>query len=205
MRIISYTVACDRGFAPNPFWGYCTLACCKPTIRRVADVGDWIVGLEPGGQRVLYIMQVTEKLSFRQYWHDLRFAGKRPDMEGDAIARVGDNLYRPSEEGFEQIRSRHSLDDGTEDTSSKAHDLKGRFVLVSNRFAYHGQDAIELPEDLVFLRIGRGHRSRFSDEQIAAVDKWARGRCVGKVGYPWKWPVRELESAADDTKKVGCD
>ena len=27
-------VATDTGFAPNPFFGVCTLACCKPVIRR---------------------------------------------------------------------------------------------------------------------------------------------------------------------------
>jgi hypothetical protein len=204
MRVFSYTVAADTGFAPNPFGGYCTLACCKPTIRRVAEVGDWIVGLAPGGERVVYFMHVTEKLGFHRYWQDRRFAGKRPDLNWDAVARVGDNLYRPAGEGFEQLPSRHSRQDGSEDPASKAHDLEGRFVLVSDRFAYYGRDAIELPVGFAFLRVGRGHRSRFSAEQIAAVEKWGRGRSVGQVGFPSKWPELELESAADDTKRVGC-
>ena len=36
MTVYSYIVAYDSGFAPNPFHGTCTLACCKPTIRRTA-------------------------------------------------------------------------------------------------------------------------------------------------------------------------
>ena len=32
--LFSYVVATDSGFAPNPFFGLCTLACCKPAIRR---------------------------------------------------------------------------------------------------------------------------------------------------------------------------
>jgi len=36
MKVYSYIVAYDSGFAPNPFHGICTLACCKPTIRRTA-------------------------------------------------------------------------------------------------------------------------------------------------------------------------
>lgn len=32
--LYSYVVATDSGFAPNPFFGVCTLACCKPAIRR---------------------------------------------------------------------------------------------------------------------------------------------------------------------------
>lgn len=42
-RIYSYVVRYDSGFAPNPFYGYCTLATCKPDIRRAAEVGDWLV------------------------------------------------------------------------------------------------------------------------------------------------------------------
>lgn len=37
-RLFSYVVATDSGFAPNPFFGLCTLACCKPKIRKA--VGD---------------------------------------------------------------------------------------------------------------------------------------------------------------------
>ena len=44
MRLFSYVVARDYGFAPNPFFGVCTLATCKPIVRRVAAIGDWIVG-----------------------------------------------------------------------------------------------------------------------------------------------------------------
>src|SRR5262245_31415483 len=44
VRLYSYVVARDYGFAPNPFYGFCTLATCKPDIRRTADIGDWIVG-----------------------------------------------------------------------------------------------------------------------------------------------------------------
>ena len=32
--LYSYVVETDSGFAPNPFFGVCTLACCKPAIRR---------------------------------------------------------------------------------------------------------------------------------------------------------------------------
>ena len=38
-----YVVDRDFGFAPNPFHGVCTLATCKPKIRKFAKVGDWII------------------------------------------------------------------------------------------------------------------------------------------------------------------
>ena len=46
MVIHTYVVQHDKGFAPNPFWGICTLACCKPRIRAKASVGDIILGFD---------------------------------------------------------------------------------------------------------------------------------------------------------------
>ncbi len=72
-----YVVTRDFGFAPNPFHGYCTLATCKPGIRRVAQVGDWVMGV--GGSRLhaagrcIYLMNVSEVLPFDTYWSDNRF------------------------------------------------------------------------------------------------------------------------------------
>ncbi|MCY4463553.1 MAG: hypothetical protein OXC26_24640 [Albidovulum sp.] len=45
-----YVVDRDFGFAPNPFHGVRTLACCKPGIRSPAQVGDWVFGV--GGKRL---------------------------------------------------------------------------------------------------------------------------------------------------------
>ena len=36
MTLFSYVIEHDLGFAPNPFHGVCTLACCKPQIRKIA-------------------------------------------------------------------------------------------------------------------------------------------------------------------------
>ena len=43
-RLFSYCIPVDDAAAPNPFWGYCTLAICKPGHWRVAQVGDWVIG-----------------------------------------------------------------------------------------------------------------------------------------------------------------
>ena len=34
MIVYEYVMTSDSGFAPNPFHGACTLACCKPKIRK---------------------------------------------------------------------------------------------------------------------------------------------------------------------------
>lgn len=80
MKLYQYVMTCDTGLAPNPYHGYCTLALCEPQIRRTAQVGDWIIGLgsvSAGlGRRLAYAMQVSETLSFEEYWDDPRFECK---------------------------------------------------------------------------------------------------------------------------------
>ena len=43
-QIYSYVLRYDDGVAPNPYGGVCTLAICKPVIRKKAQVGDWVIG-----------------------------------------------------------------------------------------------------------------------------------------------------------------
>ena len=82
MRLYSYVVARDYAFAPNPFYGFCTLATCKPQIRRTAKVADWIIGTGSKRTRrdghLLFAMRVTETLAFQQCWIDDRFRWPRP-------------------------------------------------------------------------------------------------------------------------------
>ena len=62
MKIYSYIVNHDTGFAPNPFYGYCTLANCKPKIRKTAEIGDLIFGLSCKARNnyLIYAMKVME-------------------------------------------------------------------------------------------------------------------------------------------------
>ena len=97
MRLHSYVVARDYGFAPNPFFGVCTLATCKPIIRSVAAIGDWVMGT--GSKQwnrehhVVYAMRVTESMTFEQYWNDPRFQKKKPNLRGSKKQAFGDNIY----------------------------------------------------------------------------------------------------------------
>lgn len=43
-QLFSYVIPTDDGAAPNPSWGECSLAICKPAIRKGADVDDWVIG-----------------------------------------------------------------------------------------------------------------------------------------------------------------
>ena len=79
MRLCSYVVAVDRGLAPNPFWGYCTLAVCTPNHMGIrAQDGDWFIGTTTAarGSKLVYAMQVSEVLPFDCYYNDPRFEEK---------------------------------------------------------------------------------------------------------------------------------
>ncbi|MDE0086171.1 MAG: hypothetical protein OXU23_10695, partial [Candidatus Poribacteria bacterium] len=76
MKLYSYVVARDFGFAPNPFYQFCTLGTCKPKIRKHAKDEDWIVGTGSKTREregcLVFVMQVTEVVSFNDYWSDPR-------------------------------------------------------------------------------------------------------------------------------------
>ena len=102
-RLFTYTIVVDDGAAPNPFRGLCSLAICKPAIRRVAARGDWIVGLgsrnAPSGDlsaRVVYAMRVDEVLSLAEYdyFAPSRWPHRVPDLTSlDLSERLGDCIY----------------------------------------------------------------------------------------------------------------
>ena len=143
MRVFSYIVSKDGGYAPNPFYSVCTLACCKPEVRKGAHPADIVVGLTSvaRGHRLIYAMLVSQRLSFQQYWHDQLFDLKRPEMRSSrAIDRRCDNHYEPQPDGtFRQHPSRHSLPDGSEDADLKRLDLGDdqlNPVLVGMRYCF---------------------------------------------------------------------
>ena len=190
MKVFSYVVVSDSGFAPNPFHGKCTLASCKPMIRRSAKSGDLIVGMSSRCERVVYAMRVGSVLGFDAYWsHPLALA-KRPVMTTNKVRdRRGDNFYEPLPAGgFRQHPSLHTNEDGTENEKHLRRDLGGEHVLVGERFAYFGKDGPPLPSELTFLRTGRGHRCKFTEEQVRAVADWFERLPQGVLGRPARWP-----------------
>jgi hypothetical protein len=73
-RLFTYTIKIDDGVAPNPFHNICTLAICKPAIRRSAACADWVVGLgsknvlsDDLSNRVVYAMKIEEIVSLEEY------------------------------------------------------------------------------------------------------------------------------------------
>lgn len=189
VKVYSYIVTHDSGFSPNPFHGFCTLACCKPAIRRTAEVGDLIIGLASLGQQLIYAMKVSRVIDFAAYWDAPQYRAKRPSRGTHrTVDKCGDNIYEPSAIGeFRQLPSLHSNSDGTEDAANKRHDLDGVNVLVSEMYSYFGHDGPAVPHALSFLKTGRGHRCRFTHEQVAQVSEWFATLPRGVHGRPAAW------------------
>jgi hypothetical protein len=166
MTLYSYIVTHDTGFAPNPFFGYCTLACCKPGIRKHAKEGDWIVGLTPkaDGNKIVYFMQVDECKTFGEYWRDGRFKEKKPKFGSGVARKLGDNIYEPDRKGnYSQLPSAHSSPPlgKRESREAMAKDLNPDRVLISQTFAYFGAGAVALSKEYRCLIAKRNHKCRF--------------------------------------------
>jgi len=181
LKIYSYVVRYDSGFAPNPFGKYCTLATCKPRIRKKIQTGDWVVGTgsveNVGNDKIIYAMRIQEKLTFGQYWNDNRFQYKKPKWASDnPIEKLGDNIYyKDKNNKFHQIQSKHSNKDGTENEKIKTHDLQGIYVLISEEFYYFGKRAILIPEKYQYIiKKGLGHKCNFTNDQVFKFLDWLK-------------------------------
>lgn len=167
MKYYYYVISRDFGFAPNPNFGYCTLATCKPVIRRTAQKGDWIAGYGAAStkykSKLLVLMQVDEILSFDQYWEDERFRNKRPVFNKSITYAYGDNIYHHVNNEWFQEPSHHSRIDGSINYTNLKHDTKTDRVLISKRFYYFGNNAIDLPNKFSTL-IGKGRNHRVCKE-----------------------------------------
>jgi hypothetical protein len=197
-RVFSYVVRYDYGFAPNPFEGYCTIATCKPQIRRTASVGDWVVGTGSADKglagRLVYVMQVDEILTFDDYWKDPRFARKVPTDLGAVKRAYGDNIYRRGDDGtWLQADSRHSLADGKPNPGHIKVDTSVDAVLVARRFSYFGGVGPTIPTSLRndfgmdLVHPSQGHRCRFPQELINAAIAWFGSLDTGVLGRPADW------------------
>lgn len=201
-RIYSYVVRYDSGFAPNPFYGVCTLATCKPDIRRTASVGDWVIGsgsndraVRRGGYLV-YAMRVSEVKTFSEYDADPRFENKKPYRNGSRKQSCGDNIYHrdPSSGAWCQRDSFHTKANGGLNPQHVARDTGVDRVLISNDFVYFGGEGPAIPGDLKdkegrsIRKSGIG-RTVFHDDLLAdEFEKWLRGLGVaGYQGPPFEW------------------
>lgn len=153
MNLFSYVVRYDSAFAPNPFYGFCTLATCKPDIRAAAEIGDWVVGTGSAdkrinrGGRLVHAMRVDDAVDWRTYNADKRFHRKQPMRNGSRKQSCGDNIYYRSEDDTEWLQrdSFHSNNDGSPRAEHIRRDTSTDRILISEDFYYFGGEGPEVP------------------------------------------------------------
>lgn len=169
MKLYSYVVEHDTGYAPNPYFGLCTLCRCKfrkrpegkRNIVEMAEVGDWVVGTggkserSAGHGKLVYAMRVDEMPTREKYYR--RFSKRRRDNKSPHT-------------DFEKRR---------------------QFALVSRHFYYFGANAIEIPKTLKLEKKGPGYRSDFASADICRFLEWLTKQSEpGKHGEPcYREPV----------------
>lgn len=191
MKVYSYVIPRDYGFAPNPFHNYCTLATCKPKIRKAASVGDFIIGTNcsPNVDEIVFFMEVSEVLSFDEYWLDERFYVKRPNLFASKKYCYGDNIYHTTRDGgWLQEDSHHTHPNGTPVQENIDTDTSVNRVLVSENFSYWGNKPVKIPNALSdIVKTGPGHKCNFPDSIKTSVVDWLLGLERGLQGDPNGW------------------
>lgn len=182
-----YAVSYDLGFAPNPFGGLCTLACCKPKIRAKAQTGDWIIGITgvktKPALRCVFAMAVSGDATFDDYWASPEYRSRRPVRNGTPKKLVGDNIYHREStvSPWLQENSVHSRLDGTQCQLNTAHDTRINRVLLSDLFVYFGASAPVVPQairDAIgYSRNARDYR-RFNAANVKPLLDWLESQVV---------------------------
>lgn len=171
-QLYSYVVKVDKGFAPNPFGGYCTLAACTPNHLGVrVESGDWIMGNSDkrSDQRLIYAMRISEVLAFDDYFRDPRFQAKKPRKGSSWKNLCGDNIYFIGESGQYQQAFSHFHTE----PHRLEQDTKHPRVFISDHFYYFGENALDTPAEFgALIRGSQGCKKDHPPEVVAGFISW---------------------------------
>ena len=166
-------------------------------IRRKAEVGDFVIGTgskKLGQQgKLVYAMKVSETMSLDEYWADLRFQIKIPNLSGSVKKRFGDNIYHSALGSWCQADSHHSHEDGSPNRDNVATDTGTDRMLVSNCFTYYGREAPVIPNHFRnyhgtdICQQKPGHKCKFSDLFVAEFVNYFSDLPRGYLGAPASW------------------
>ena len=160
MKILSYRMTHDTGFAPNPFWDYLTLAACTPNhVRAKLNPGDFLVGVESNQLRdmrqkaglcsqkdnlIVYIAEIDEVLTLDQYYHDPKFVEKKYSSTNWKTRR-GDNVYYKVHGKWKWTPNHMHANN----KHAREQDMKGDRVFIAKNFSYFGDKCIEFDEKFI--------------------------------------------------------
>lgn len=157
MKVISYVVTHDYGFAPNPFHGFLTLATCKPTIRRSRNTkkGDVLLGKAAGKNKLIYVAIISDIISIEEYSTNPQFEAKKPTKmkagRPDDYGYLGDNMHYVENGCWRHLEGWHKAE------WQWNADVSGKNVLICKEFWYFGDKAPDIPNEfLSFICQGRG-------------------------------------------------
>jgi hypothetical protein len=201
-RLFTYKVKADRGTAPNPYGGVCSLAICKPKIRSAAKPGDIVVGFgcknsskQDEEFRIVYVMQVRESIDWKAYIK--RCEEQLCEKIPTGAEHPGDCIYKLDHPSVRcESWSMHTDGDYGKDVE------RGKRVLLSypDKFWYFGagsQIELVLPKDFEGKNLQhispmkQGHRSDRNDDYRDQFVRWFNKELgsrkidtAGRYGYP---------------------
>lgn len=174
-----YKMRHDTGFAPNTYHGVLTLATCKPTIRRCAEIGYWISGwtsnvvygknnikkvFTDDTQKLIYLAKVTDKIKIEDYWKKYDYKRPQKILIGkenttnrcggknctSSLYNMGDNIYEPIKGKKDEFKQLPN--GGGHGPDNEKRDLSGKYVLICEEFYYFGvEHAVEIKVDDNFV------------------------------------------------------
>jgi len=156
MQGCTYIVTADSGFAPNPFWDWCTLAACTPNHRQNDFAkGDWIAGFlsKQRENHLLYAMQLSEVVDMSDYFTDKRFQQKKPnaggwkELRGDNVYELKNGVWLPHTILFHNTAKNHRQD------------TEFHKVFIASRYWYLGQSHKAVPNKFKPLIVRYRHKS----------------------------------------------
>lgn len=183
VNLYTYRLTVDMGDSPNPYNNICSLAICKPVIRKCAKVGDWVAGFvskrldKKDHGKLLYAMEITQKLTFEEYntLCKIKYKDKLPENKntGDCIYYMKNN----------KIKQRANYAHNKENMLT---DLSGKYVLLSNNFYYFGKNSINIPEKLHPIIIkSQGHQKGKNKDYVNNFIKFINTQKKGIQGEPY--------------------
>lgn len=170
-QLCTYVITEDSGFAPNPFWGWCTLAACTPNHRNPQlNEGDWIAGFLSTSRKngFLYAMEIAQILDMSDYFTDVRFQKKKPHFNGAWKELCGDNIYELQNKKWARHATIFHLK-----PENCAQDTKYHKVFVASRFWYFGQNYKTVPPKYRPLIRRYAYKSHDPD-LVAGFMNWVR-------------------------------
>lgn len=183
-KLYTYIVTHDTGFAPNPFFQWCTLAVSTPNhMHAKANKGDWIAGFfqRENAYQLLYVMEIEQRLKLDEYFNHPDFQCKKPDLQGTREQKCGDNFYS-HENG---IWLQHPTQYHRGETHKKKDTHHNPPVFTARKYWYFGKNAVDLPHEFKTLIGTQSIQVNHPvPEKVLAFKYWVEGYKTGMYAYP---------------------